>query len=91
LTPTEPIDGSQLPDFLRKQRKQVEDNNSWVVEFDEETFEEKGWDLTARNPNRLDDYEHVPALDLVRSIRTKEERITELLGELEEMLEGNDA
>ena len=83
-----PIEGSQLPDFLDKWEDQVEGDNSWVVDFDAETFEEKGWDLTARNPNRTDDYEHVPALDLVRSIRTKEERIFELLGELEEMLDG---
>ena len=33
------------------------------------------------------DYEHRPALELVQSIRTKEERITELLDELEGMLE----
>lgn len=83
-----PIEGSQLPDFLKKWKKQVEGDNSWVVEFDEEEFEEKGWDLTARNPNKKDDYEHVPALDLVRSIKNKEVRIFELLGELEEMMEG---
>ena len=59
-----------------------------MVKFDEAAFEEKGWDLTARNSNKKEDYEHVPALDLVQSIKTKEERILELVGELEEMLEG---
>jgi type I restriction enzyme M protein len=48
----------------------------------------RGYDLSARNPNRKDDYEHRPALELVQSIKAKEERIVELLDELEAMLEG---
>ena len=84
-----PIEGNQLPDFLAKWKDQTEADNAWAVSFDEKVFEEKGWDLTARNPNKTDDYEHVPALQLVQSIRTKEERIFELLGELEELLEAS--
>ena len=52
-------------------------------------IEEKGFDLSARNPNRIGDYEHKPALELVQSIKAKEERVVELLSELEEMLEGD--
>jgi type I restriction enzyme M protein len=48
---------------------------------------ERGYDLSARNPNRKDDYEHRPALELVQSIKTKEQRILELLDELEAMLQ----
>ena len=48
---------------------------------------EEGFDLSARNPNRSNDYEHKPALELVQSIRAKEERVVELLSELEELLE----
>lgn len=84
-----PIDGNQLPDFLAKWKDQTDADNAWVIEFEEKAFEEKAWDLTARNPNNTDDYEHVPALQLVQSIRAKEERIFEILGELEEMLEGS--
>ncbi len=36
---------------------------------------------------RQNDYEHRPALELVQSIKAKEERILELLGELEALLE----
>ena len=43
--------------------------------------------LSAKNPNRKDDYEHRPALELVQSIKAKEERIVDLLGELEAVLE----
>ena len=47
----------------------------------------KSYDLSAKNPNRKDDYEHRPALELVQSIKAKEERIMDLLGELEAILE----
>jgi len=48
---------------------------------------EHGYDLSAHNPNRKDDYEHRPALELVQSIKAKEERIMDLLSELEVILE----
>jgi type I restriction enzyme M protein len=35
----------------------------------------------------MDQYEHRPALELVQSIKAKEERIMDLLGELETVLE----
>lgn len=80
-----PIEGNQIPDFLSKWKKRVEGDNSWIVPVDE--LVERGYDLSAKNPNRKDDYEHRPALELVQSIKAKEERILELLGELEGILE----
>lgn len=80
-----PIEGNQLPDFLAKWQDRVEGDNSWTVPVAE--IAEKDCDLAAHNPNRTDDVEHRPALELVQSIRAKEERILELLGELEEILE----
>ncbi len=79
-----PIEGSQIPDFLKKWEKRVEGENSWTVPVEE--IVERGCDLSAKNPNRKDDYEHRPALELVQSIKAKEERIMDLLGELKEML-----
>lgn len=84
-----PIPGDQLPDFLAKWERRVDGENSWTVAVAD--IEKRGWDLTARNPNRKDDYEHRPALELVRSIQVKEQRILDLLGELEGMLEGDNA
>ena len=80
-----PIDGGQLPDFLSKWEKRIEGENSWTVSVEE--IMERGYDLAAKKPNREDDYEHRPALELVQSIRAKEERIMDLLGELETILE----
>lgn len=79
------IDGNQIPDFLAKWEKRVEGENSWIVPVDQ--IIERGYDLSAKNPNRKDDYEHRPALELVQSIRAKEERIMDLLFELEAILE----
>ena len=70
---------------IRKSEEREIGENSWVVPVEE--IAEKGFDMSARNPNRSDDYEHKPALELVQSLRAKEERVTELLEELERLLE----
>ena len=80
-----PIQGSQIPDFLAKWEKREKAENSWTVSIDE--IADRDWDLSAQNPNKEEDHEHKPALDLVQSIKTKEERIIELLEELEDLLE----
>ena len=87
LKPTRrPVEGSQIPDFLDQWEGRECGGNSWVVPAEE--IAGKGGDLSARNPNRGSDYEHRPALELVQSIKAKEERVIELLGELEELLVG---
>jgi type I restriction enzyme M protein len=80
-----PIEGDQIPDFLQKWGKRIVSDNSWTVPI--KNIIERSYDLSAKNPNRKDDYEHRPALELVQSIKAKEERIMELLSELEEILE----
>jgi type I restriction enzyme M protein len=66
-------------------RSRLEDDNAWTVPIAD--IIERGYDLSARNPNRKDAYELRPALELVQSIKTKEQRILELLDELEAMLQ----
>lgn len=81
-----PIAGNQLPDFLAKWQGREDGDNSWNVPLAD--IVAKGYDLSAKNPNKVDDYEHRPALELVQSIKSKESRISELLDELETILEG---
>src|SRR5262249_15608000 len=83
-----PMAGDQLPDFVEKWELQQKGDNSWSVSSKD--IAKRDFDLSARNPNRKNDYEHRPALELVQSIKAKEERIVELLGELEDMLKGGD-
>lgn len=82
-----PIDGSQIPDFLSKWQKQVEGENSWTLQVEEKSITKTGFDLSAKNPNQTNDYEHKPALELIQSVKMKQERISDLLGELEGLLE----
>jgi type I restriction enzyme M protein len=80
-----PISGNQLPDFLAKREDRVEGKNSWTVTLAD--IVAKDYDLSAKNPNEVVDYEHRPALDLIQLIKAKEDRITELLSELENLLD----
>lgn len=81
-----PIEGEQFSDFLAKWGDRVEGENSWVVPIKD--IENKGWDISAKNPNRKGDFKDVKALTLVQNIKAKEERVFALLNELEEILEG---
>ena len=47
------------------------------------------YNLDLKNPNRPDDYEHMPPEKLASDIAAKEKRIAELMGEIEMMLKGN--
>ncbi len=80
-----PMEGEQITDFLAKWKKRIEEDNSWIVSSEE--IAQNNYDLSACNLNKKDDYEHRPALELVQSIKAKEQRVIELLDELEVMLE----
>jgi len=84
-----PIDGDQFPDFLAKWEKRICGDNSWILGMSE--IEKRGWDLSAKNPNRVADAEKRTPLELVESIKAKQERIAELAEELEEVLTANGA
>ena len=49
--------------------------------------EDSGLPTRRRGSNRKDDSKHRPALELVQSIKAKEQRILELLDELDGMLQ----
>jgi type I restriction enzyme M protein len=83
-----PIDGNQISDFLSKQKKRTKGENSWTVSSEE--LGKHGCDLSARNPNRANNFEHRPALELVQTMKSREERVIELLGELEELVEARE-
>jgi type I restriction enzyme M protein len=80
------IAGSQIDEFLAKWETRAQGDNSWLVSV--ANIVSRGFDLSAKNPNRSNDYDHRSALELVQSIKTKEERVMGLLGELEDLFEG---
>lgn len=77
------VGGDEFPDFVEKQPQRSTTDRSWMVKVSEL----KGFDLSAKNPRRSDDVEGRTALELVQSIKVKHERISELLNELEQILE----
>ena len=84
-----PIAGDQFPDFPRK-TEDAEEQRKLLERLLQGAARNGLRDLTARNPNRKDDYEKRSALELVRSMRERETRVAELIGQLEEMLEAQE-
>ena len=82
-----PIEGDQFPDFLAKWEKRVSGDSSWTLPLTE--IEKRGWDLSAKNPFRAAEAVKRTPLELVESIKTKQERIAQLADELEEVLTSN--
>jgi type I restriction enzyme M protein len=80
-----PIPGTQLPDFIAKQSARALGDCSWIVNV----ADLQGYDLSAKNPNRKDDYEHRPALELLQSMKLKQERVLALIEDLNALLGGN--
>jgi len=83
-----PIAGEQVTDFVNKYAARPDGDNSWSVGIEQIVTRE--YALTAKNPYRKDDPESKGALQLVQSIRSKEDRIMALLDDLQGMLEGSE-
>lgn len=79
-----PIAGGQIPDFLEKSRGRTQSENSWTLTISD--IVARSYDLSAKNPTKPNHLEQRSALELVQLIKTKEERVVELLGELEGLI-----
>lgn len=73
--------------MLEKWRARAGTDWSWIVPVDE--IVGNGYDLTARKPRHAEAAERRCPEELVASVLTKEERLTELLKELQELLGGD--
>lgn len=86
LTKTQrPIDENDLPDCLAKAKTREISECSWIVPIEE--IIERGYDFSAKNPNRQDDYEHRSPEAIAADIIAKEEQIIEIMAEIQEMLD----
>jgi type I restriction enzyme M protein len=79
-----PFPGDQLPDFLANWEPRTTGENSWTVSAQD--IANRGYDLSAKNPNRKTDEDTRTPLEILESIKTKQERIAELANEIEEVL-----
>ncbi len=104
LTKTQkPIAENNLPDCLEMWREYqawlkapAEERSSeppqnercWIVPVEE--IVKKNYDLSAANPKRKNGFAHRPPEELIADIADKQARISELIGEIQELLAGED-
>ncbi len=79
-TKGKPIADVHLEECRRMLRVRETSERSWVVPLEE--VARGGYDLSAKNPNRIDAVQHRPPEELVASILEKEHRIIEILEEV---------
>jgi len=87
FTKGNPIQDEHFADCRAKFKDRAESKQSWITPVEKIT--ENGYDLTAKNPNREEDFEHRPPEELVNDILAKEQQITEILEEVKELLAQN--
>lgn len=80
-----PISGNQLPDFLDKWETRTVGANSWLVSVQD--IAAKGYDLSAKNPNNQRINSELPALTYVQNMKEKEDRVFDVLNQLESLLD----
>lgn len=81
------IQDEHMEDAWTKWQNRALSENSWIMPVRE--LVERGYDLTAKNPNRKEDYEHRSPEELAVSILDKEREIAAIVEEVQGLLEGN--
>lgn len=82
LTKNKPITYEHFQEFLEgwKERKITE--NSWIVNVNDI----KDFDISAKNPNKLETIEHKSPIELVENIKVNNQEINDLMDEIEVIL-----
>jgi type I restriction enzyme M protein len=84
LTKNKPIQYEHFKEFLELQPKRELSDNSWIVNKNDI----KDFDISAKNPNNSDDFEHTPPLELIENIKVNNQEINNLINEIEDILVG---
>jgi type I restriction enzyme M protein len=85
-TKTAPMQDAEFDECRALWDKRELTARSWMVEAKEVAA--NSFNLDIKNPNRVDDYEHMPPEKLVADIAAKETRIAAIMAEIEETLRG---
>jgi type I restriction enzyme M protein len=83
-TKANPVFDEDLNDCYERWKNREVSEFSWFVSVDE--IVKKDYDLTARNPNRKEEYQHTSPEVLLAGIIEKEKRVSKILDELYEEL-----
>lgn len=84
FTKGNPIRDEHLADCKANWLSKEESERWWAVPVKE--IIERDFDLTAKNPHRKEEIEHLPPEEIVASVLEKQREITAILEELQAML-----
>lgn len=83
LTKNKPITDGHLKEFVELYRSRETTERSWTVSASKLA---EDYDLSAKNPAKQKDAEHLAPSDILKQIRTKEQLVSVLLDEIEDLL-----
>lgn len=86
LTKNKPIQYEHFKEFLNIWKDRNETENSWVVNVNDI----KDYDISAKNPNKIEVIEHKSPIELVENIKDNNREINDLMDEIEAILVGKD-
>jgi type I restriction enzyme M protein len=86
LTKNKPIQYRHFEEFLKLYEKKKDSDSSWTVKVEDI----KEYDLSAKNPNKKVDIDHLPPLELIEKIKTNDEVVSSLIEEIEGILTKDD-
>ena len=79
LTKNKPITSEHLQEFTELFRTRASTPNSWAVKVSDI----KDYDLSAKNPNKQKDIEHLPPAEILVKLKANDAEISSLLDEIE--------
>ncbi|PNI00023.1 type I restriction-modification system subunit M [Vibrio diazotrophicus] len=83
LTKNKPITDDHLKEFVELYNNRETTERSWTVSASKLA---EDYDLSAKNPSKQKDAEHLAPSDILKQIRTKEKLVSGLLDEIEDLL-----
>jgi type I restriction enzyme M protein len=82
LTKNKPITSEHFQEFTELFRKRAATPNSWTVMVSDI----KDYDLSAKNPNKHQDIEHLPPAEILTKLKANDAEISDLLEEIEKIM-----
>ena len=83
-TKTQPMQDAEFAECKDLWKKREAGPRSWIVKA--EAVADNNYNLDIKNPNRADDYEHMPPEQLAADIAEREARIAEIMAEIQAVL-----
>lgn len=86
LTKNKPIQYDHFKEFLEIWQSRKESENSWIVNVEDI----KDFDISAKNPNKIETIEHKSPIELVENIKDNNKEINDLMDDIVSILIGKE-